>query len=313
MDRALVIISDNNKGRFVAKGFSDAFKQLNFFVTEKKISDLNSDEIKIINPAVIFIFWTDMSQREELIDFLLRQNLSSVYIHCSETHFDIPDNFKNKLNHYIFTSDSKIKKNRYIPGINSKDYKTSFKGYKYNITFAGNPAYKQREIILSKLIYNFGPINIFCRSYDFYKSMEEIRNSELLNDYFLELYKSSYKGFVKNIEELSKIYSSSKINIDIENDKNKFINYRCFEITASGGFLIAPYNKEIIKYFEPGKEIETWENEDELTDKISFYLDNLNIALLITAKGKIITTGNHSVYSRLKEMLKVIYGKNIDG
>ena len=39
MDKVLVILSDNNKGKFISKGFSSSFKELSYFVYEKKIYD----------------------------------------------------------------------------------------------------------------------------------------------------------------------------------------------------------------------------------------------------------------------------------
>ena len=311
MDKALIILSDNNKGKFIARGFSSAFRDLSYFVYEKKIYDLNLEEIVKISPNIIFIFWTDMSQIDVLQNFLQSYNSeNTMFIHCSELLSDIAYDLKGKKNHFAFSIDSKNKKNRFFPSINSKDYKLKFNGYNYNITFAGNPAQKNRELILSKLIYTFGPINIFCRSYDFYKSVDEIHNQKFLDDYFLDLYRASYKGYVETQKELSLIYSSSKINIDLENENIKPLNYRCLEIMASGGFLISPFNKNIITHFEEGKELEVFYDVDDLIDKINFYLKNLNIAQLIAMKGKKNTVTNHSFHDRLKSMLKVVYGKN---
>ncbi|MBQ8887267.1 MAG: glycosyltransferase [Candidatus Gastranaerophilales bacterium] len=311
MEKVLVILSDNNKGKFIAKGFSSAFKELHYFVYEKKIYDLNIEEINKISPNIIFVLWTDMTQRDVLIDFLnTYENKSSSFIHSAELLSHIDNSFINKKNHFVFTSDSKNKKFKFLHSVSPKDYKSKFSGYSYNITFAGNPAYRNREELLAKLVYNFGPINIFCRSYDFYKSLDDIQKNSLLDDYMLELYKSSYKGYVESQKELSKIYISSKINIDIENENPKNLNYRFLEVLASGGFLIAPHNNKIVKYFEDGKEFETYSSDFELIDKIEFYLKNLNIAQLIAYNGKKNVVSNHSFYDRLKSMLKVIYGKD---
>ena len=311
MDKVLVILSDNNKGKFISKGFANAFRDLSFFVYEKKVYDLNVEEIKIINPKIIFIFWTNINYVNELKIFLDNYNNSeTLFIHCGELCKDIAFKCSNKNNHYLFCSDSKLKKFKYITSVDAKEYKTKFRGYKYDITFAGNPAYKEREYLLVKLIYNFGPINIFCRSFDFYRSVEDIQKQNLLDDYFLELYRQSYKGYVETQKELSKIYSSSKINIDMSKDYNNSTRYRTFEIMASGGFLISQKSNELITQFENGKEIETYETADELIDKIRFYLSNLNIAQYIAVNGKKNTVSNHSFYDRLKNMLKVIYGKN---
>jgi len=312
MDKALVILSDNNKGKFTAKGFSAAFKELSYFVFEKKIYDLNLMEVSKISPDIIFIFWSDMTEKESLEKFIDEyKNDNTIFIHCAEFIADIPSEYEKHKSHYVFTSDSRIKKSRYQVSVNPYDYKTKFQGYNYNITFSGNPSYKNREIILSSLVKNFGPVNIFARSYDFYKSVDDMYKYRLLDEYYMELYRSSYKGYVDSTLELAKIYSSSKINIDMENESPKDINYRCLEIMASGGFLIAPYNKNIIKTFEDGKEFETYLNVEDLADKINFYLKNLNISQLIALNGKRAVVGNCSFNDRLKSMLKVIYGKDI--
>lgn len=311
MDKVIVIQSDNNKERFISKGFSSAFSALSFFVYERKVYDLDINDLNKINASIIFIFWSDIIQKDIIINiFNQYTNKNTIFIHCADFNVDIPECFKNNQKHYIFTMDSDAKKYRYISGINAKEYKTKFNGYKYSLTFAGNPAMYNRECILAHLIYNFGIINIFCRSYDFYKSVDEIYKNKLLNDNYLELYKASYKGYVQSAKELANIYATSKINIDLESEKSKFLNYRCLEIMASGGFLITPYNKEIIKYFDNGIDLETYKSNHDLTDKIRFYLQNLNIAMLIAEKGRKNTINNCSFYDRLKDMLKVIYGKN---
>ena len=312
MEKALIIIPDNNKGKFISKGYSAAFKELSYFVIEKKIYDLNSNEINKLSPDLIFIFWSGLTQTDNiktLIDnYFIKE---TIFIHCAEYAKEIPDIYKGMSFHYAFTSDSKNKKNKVIPAISYKKYKTKFNGYKYNIVYTGNPAITHREEILSKVIYNFGTINIFCRSFDFYKSVDEIYNQKLLDEYYIELYKQSYKGYVETQKELAEIYSSAKINLNIQNSQYKSINYRTLEILASGGFAMSEYNKDIVKYFDDGKDIETFKSSDELTDKISFYLKNLNIAQMISLRGRKNVASNFSFYDRLKSMLKVIYGKDI--
>ena len=41
MDKVLVILPDNNKGKYLAKAYSSAFSELSFFVIERKIFDLH--------------------------------------------------------------------------------------------------------------------------------------------------------------------------------------------------------------------------------------------------------------------------------
>lgn len=314
MEKVYIIIPDNNKGKYITNGYTSAFKDLSYFLYQRKIFDLNAEEFNKISPDLVFCFWSDVQQNETIIDFFEKIDLGGKKcIHMSEKSEDIPFSIKEKNDSYCFSTDSKIKKFSLKSCIDPKDYKIKFNGYKYSITFAGNPAYKNREEFLSKLIYNYGPINIFCRSYDFYKSYEDIEKSKMLNKEFLELYKASYAGYVENQRELAEIYSSTKINLDFINPNKKQINYRSLEILSSGGFLIAEKSKPMTKQFDDGKEIETFTNANELIDKINFYKKNLNLAQLIALKGKRNAIGNHSYKDELKKVLKVIYGKDIGG
>ena len=309
MDKVLVILPDNNKGKYLAKAYSSAFSELSFFVIERKIFDLSIEDIQKINPSIVFTFWSDMKNNDSLIEFFSSLDLKdTVFINCAELMSDIPKVFHKKT--YCFTVDSEKQKYKFLLAVNPKEYKSKFKGYKYSITFAGNPAYLNREKILATLVKNFGPINIFARSYDFYKSVDEIFSVGLLDEEYLELYRSSYRGYVESQKELSNIFVSSKINIDMLNPNKSNINYRFFEILASGGFLLSHYDECSLYNFEEGKDFETYDNEIDLVDKVNFYLKNANISQSIAYNGRKHVASNHSFYGRLKKMLKVIYGED---
>lgn len=311
MDKVLVILPDSNKGKFISKGYSSAFRDLSYFVIEKKIYDLNIQETEKLKPDIIFAFWSDLKQSGELKDFFLQyKNKDTVIIHYAEVLSDIPSEFQNNPEMYCFSIDNKNKQYAVLPAVMPKDYKRVFKGYKYEITFAGNPAFLAREVLLSKLVYNFGIINVFCRSFDFYKSVDDIYRNNLLDSKYIDLYRESYRGYVENQKELSYIYSHSKINIDMLNPNEKPVNYRFMEILSSGGFVLAAYNDVLASNFDDGKEFETYKSESELIDKAAFYLANTNLAHLIAEKGKRNVVSNHSFYDRLKVILKVVYGKN---
>ena len=312
MEKVLVILPDNNKGRYIAKGYSSAFRDMSYFVIEKKIYDLNIEEIKKVKPHIIFIFWSLMDKNSQILDFLDSLDFSqTLLINVAEMQDEIPLKFQNGNNILSFSSNTKKKNYKILPAVMAEAYKRKFVEYKYMITFSGNPAYTTRERLLSEIIYNFGIINIFCRSYDFYKSVDDIYKNKLLNNKYIDLYRESYRGYVETPKELSFIYSHSKINIDMPSENEKYINYRCMEILASGGFLLAPYNKTIVRYFDDGKEIETYKTNSELIDKIRFYIKNTNLALLISAKGKRNVISNHSFNDRLKLIMKVANDKSI--
>lgn len=309
MEKVLVILPDNNKGKYISKGYAAAFKDFSYFVIERKIYDLDVADILKISPSIIFCFWCDIKNNDILEDFYQKINIKNcVLINCAELMNDIPEFLRKKS--YCFSADGKGKKNKVLLGINAKDYKIKFRGYNRLITFAGNPAYESREKLLAHLIYNFGRINIFCRSYDFYKSLDEIAGAKLLKGEYLDLYKNSYCGYVENRKELAAVYSGSKINIDMEHPGKQSINYRFFEVLASGGFVISPNFSETAFNFEEGKEYESYSSAVDLVDKINFYLNNSDISQSIALRGRRNAASNHSFHDRLKKVLKVVYGKD---
>ncbi len=88
-----------------------------------------------------------------------------------------------------------------------------------------------------------------------------------------EKYPNSHIGQA-NFEDISKVYSASKIgfNSSIQND----INMRMFEIPASGCFLLTNRidNGGLYEIFEEGKHFVTYTNDNDLVEKIEYYLKN---------------------------------------
>ncbi len=64
------------------------------------------------------------------------------------------------------------------------------------------------------------------------------------------------------------------VNIHVDDAKNEYGNMRIFEITGTGTFMLTDYKDNLCRYFELGREIETFKDEDELMEKIYYYLEN---------------------------------------
>ena len=93
---------------------------------------------------------------------------------------------------------------------------------------------------------------------------------------------NNYISFFPSVtfSELSKYYSeyilslasTSTNHTDALSNPLKIINLRNFEIPMSGGIELCKYNKELEGYFEDGKEIVFYHNNEDLVDKARYYL-----------------------------------------
>lgn len=168
-----------------------------------------------------------------------------------------------------------------------KNSEINFSGYKYSISFVGNPSNVKYLNIFCDLIKIFGrKLHIFSSKNQFLKSVEIIKEKELLDKIDLEIYSNCWSGFYEKEEDLAKIYNSSKINLHLQIYKEIKKDKQIFEILASGGFLITTETEDLEKYFEPSKHLETFKDTYDLIDKINFYLNNLNLAQKIASLGR---------------------------
>lgn len=110
-------------------------------------------------------------------------------------------------------------------------------------------------------------------------------------------------------ESMVKVFKSSKIVINIHREfEINGGNYRLFEIPACGAFQLVDNKKEIGKHFEIGKEIVTFDDEDDLKSKVRYYIANESEREKIARAGYERTRRDHSLVSRMKEIIAVLDG-----
>lgn len=83
-------------------------------------------------------------------------------------------------------------------------------------------------------------------------------------------------GFVP-YEEMMEIFGTSKINLNFSKTYKymKFgIKGRIFKVCLSGGFLLTEYVPGIEKFFEIDREIVCFHNQEEMVDKVIYYLNH---------------------------------------
>lgn len=82
-------------------------------------------------------------------------------------------------------------------------------------------------------------------------------------------------GIVSYHEEMPRVFNRSKININITlRSITSGIPLRCLDIMGAGGFLLSNYQPELAEFFVPDEEFVYFENEQDLLEKIQYYLEH---------------------------------------
>ena len=80
---------------------------------------------------------------------------------------------------------------------------------------------------------------------------------------------------------------------------------RIFDIMGAGGFLLTNYQPELTEYFEIGKEVAVYESQQDLLEKIAYYLEHEDERVEIAANGRRAIEKNHQYAQRLQMMFEV--------
>lgn len=99
-------------------------------------------------------------------------------------------------------------------------------------------------------------------------------------------------------------FRKTAINLNLVNGNAETgLNMRHFEITAAGGFMLCYKQPELAECFEIGKECAVFENEQDLLDKISYFLKHPDERVAIALAGQRRTLGEHLYSHRLLTLL----------
>lgn len=95
-------------------------------------------------------------------------------------------------------------------------------------------------------------------------------------------------------------------NHAVDLGKDHTINMRIFETLGTGCFLLTEYFEGLKRYFEPGKELETFSDKGELLEKIRYYLDHPSEREAIAQKGQLRCHSDYSMEQRVIEFDHII-------
>ena len=99
-------------------------------------------------------------------------------------------------------------------------------------------------------------------------------------------------------------YRTAAVNVHLWDGANEStVTREHFEITAAGGFLLCHHHPEVSSVFKIGDECETFRDEEEMIDKIRYFLANPRRRKEIARAGQQRTLRNHLHRNRLQDIL----------
>lgn len=120
-------------------------------------------------------------------------------------------------------------------------------------------------------------------------------------DRFLKKY---YRGFAYN-DTFRKAHSGTKIGLCLVRKANRDGHtMRTFEIPACGAFLLAERTDEHLEFFDEDREAVFFGDENELTDKVHFYLDHESLRQkIIEASRTRMELNNYTYENRVRTII----------
>ncbi|OBQ17355.1 glycosyltransferase [Anabaena sp. AL93] len=144
---------------------------------------------------------------------------------------------------------------------------------------------------------------------------KQSRASALLSDHDFRRYLST--RFAKNVhppvsdEDLIRLYSQSKICLgflevydkhDPIQSVKRHLHLREFEAPMSRALYCTGYTDELTEFFEPDKEVIVYHNQEELLDKVCYYLTHPEAAEKVREAGYNRALAEHTYHARFKQL-----------
>ena len=112
------------------------------------------------------------------------------------------------------------------------------------------------------------------------------------------------KGTVTSDRHQKVVFHLSKINLNITTKPiMSGLSLRVWDVMGSGGFLLSNYQEEIEDYFVIGEDMEVFSSEEELVDKVGYYLKHDKIREKIARNGYEKVRKYHSYDERINQMI----------
>ena len=288
------------------------------------INRINRDLIEYANsvkPDLIFIYQGVFLTRETIK--ALKGTGAAVFGYCNDdpfstiapkyfwsrylrscTEYDHIFSYRLKnLSEYkkFFDIDSELLRSYYLENRNYRLEKPNEK-YKCDVLFIGHFENDGRDEKLVKIARKGYNLKLFGTAWQNSKSYSEIRNIMGVDIYPVK-------------EEYNAAMNSCKIAlVFLSKVNNDTYTRRCFEIPATGTFMLSEYSDDLATLFEPDKEAAFFSNADEMLAKVDYYLSHDDKRKRVAHNGyERVMRDGHEIKDRAKQIVRAYEKFKIKG
>ena len=114
-------------------------------------------------------------------------------------------------------------------------------------------------------------------------------------------------GVVDYINQMPKVFALSDININVSlRSIRRGIPQRIIDVIASGGFLMTNPQSDLFYFFEDEKNIVTFNDLDDMREKVIFYLAHDDLRKRIIEDGRKVVKEHFDYQNQLKKMFDAV-------
>ena len=304
MDKVLVIFPKSIGGRLTISSIKDGFNLNNF---ETIIYDELYDDFPKIKDYK-YIVGYDFSP----IKFKIDNNLDIktiayfsdiIYSPASESYYKEYYKYIHNPDIFVFYWDRELSKEEkviYQPHfVNCEIYK-NFKTPTVDVSFMGRfdtDIRLETYLFLNKTMPDL-KFSWYAIKRHFDDALSRSKSEEEKN-----ILINTYKGFIDNEKDMAEKINDTKIIYNINAQGKTSLNYRTIQTLACKRLLISDYREEL-DLFE--NIVPIYQNKEDLTDKIRYYLKNKDEYTKITQNCYDIVKLNHDSKNCIKNMLEKI-------
>ncbi|GGF98704.1 CgeB family protein [Paenibacillus abyssi] len=143
--------------------------------------------------------------------------------------------------------------------------------------------------------------------WDRLKNYDLLADKIKLGDWLSPEETASYYNGAKIVINLHRAFDDETLNANSRKIPAVSVNPRTFEISGCGTLQLSDIRQDMHHLYHPGTEIDTYVSDDELIQKIDYYLRHEEERQRVALGGFMRTRKDHTYRKRLGEMLSILF------